>query len=511
MTSTDLPLSPDLDEPPVTGDKAAPVEPGEYPPVLAVDRGATLAAIAAARRAQDEAAARELVQVAHWADLHKVNLPVEVAQTALESQEPVEVSAAVTRPGVVSALGGPLLGTEGVLQLAGEGTFAVTEFSVCEVATTLGMSEPAARRFVAQTLELRDRLPRCWTQVQTGVLPAWKARQIAAETIALNAAAAAYVDAHLAPFAHKLSLTKILRTVTAAILRHDRPLAAARAAAAAEHRGVWLDDRLDGTTELNAVLDTPDAGAVNHTLNRVAAALGALGDPDSHQARRAKSLGILADPQYTLDLTTTAESMPLPALGTQGAATADVALPRRPRTWPGQAPTIHVHLHAAAVTGVGASTVTGTAGAVDPVAEITGYGPRTVAVVQQWLRDLAPGTTVKLTPVVDLASVLSTDTYHPTTAHRAQVTERDPCCVFPWCGRQGRYDLDHIIPFVPLDHGGPPGQTNTLNLARLCRFHHRVKTHGRWTYTRQTDGTFLWRSPHGRTYTVDRDGTTSLN
>src|SRR4051794_18429518 len=132
MTSTEVPALP------------PPVEPGELPPAAAAERAATLAAIGAQRRTQVLAAARELVLVARWADLHRVGLPSAVAAEALVSGQPVPVPAAVTAPQVVSLLGGPLLGTEGVLQLAGEGTCGVTEFAVCEVATTLGMSEASA-------------------------------------------------------------------------------------------------------------------------------------------------------------------------------------------------------------------------------------------------------------------------------------------------------------------------------------------------------------------------------
>ena len=68
-------------------------------------------------------------------------------------------------------------------------------------------------------------------------------------------------------------------------------------------------------------------------------------------------------------------------------------------------------------------------------------------------------------------------------------------------------DADHIEEYVPLDKGGPPDQTNSENLARLCRFHHRVKTHTRWRYRRQPDGTYQWTSPHGHIFTVDEHGT----
>ncbi len=47
-----------------------------------------------------------------------------------------------------------------------------------------------------------------------------------------------------------------------------------------------------------------------------------------------------------------------------------------------------------------------------------------------------------------------------------------------------------------------------MNLARLCRFHHRVKTHGGWDYERTHDTEVTWTSPLGRVYAVDEHGTT---
>ena len=73
----------------------------------------------------------------------------------------------------------------------------VREFAVTDLAVTLGLSEQAARHYVAQTVELRDRLPRLWAQVMAGRLPVWKARRVAEQTIPLKAATAGFVDAQL--------------------------------------------------------------------------------------------------------------------------------------------------------------------------------------------------------------------------------------------------------------------------------------------------------------------------
>ncbi len=71
-------------------------------------------------------------------------------------------------------------------------------------------------------------------------------------------------------------------------------------------------------------------------------------------------------------------------------------------------------------------------------------------------------------------------------------------CVFPGCTRDSRgCDLDHIDAYVPLEDGGPPGQTRLATLSPLCRTHHRLKTHGGWTYQRLADNHYLWTTPTG--------------
>jgi hypothetical protein len=296
--------------------------------------------------------------------------------------------------------------------------------------------------------------------------------------------------------------------VEAAVERHDPASAADRARKAAEKRGVWCEDRVDGTSEIHAVTTTPDARAFDTALDHVAAALKALGDADPLQVRRAKAVGVLADPQYALDLHATVETAA--ELAADGSVPAE--RPRRSDTRGAggaggagrSVPTIHVHLHTDAIEAFTGSTTGGTA-------RVTGLGARSLAAVQQWLADLAPGTRVTVTPVVDLTESISVDAYEAPDRLRSQVAERDHGCVFPWCGRQGRHDLDHIVPYLDPDSGGPPGQTSTANLARLCRFHHRVKTHSDWDYRREPDGSLTWTSPLGRRYTVDHHGTRALD
>ena len=99
----------------------------------------------------------------------------------------------------------------------------VAEFCISELGAVLGISTTSAKRLVGQALELRHRLPRLWRRVQAGDLPAWRARRVAETTIHadLTLEAAAYVDAQLAPFAHRTSATAVDRLVDAAVARFD--------------------------------------------------------------------------------------------------------------------------------------------------------------------------------------------------------------------------------------------------------------------------------------------------
>ncbi|WP_148574469.1 HNH endonuclease signature motif containing protein [Nocardioides caldifontis] len=465
------------------------------PDVLGLGAPAALAFIWSRRVAQDAAAAEELRGLCHWADPHRVTPGRELDEGAIDpvllAQPPAEHEAQVAAA-KARILGQPVpdwaterltstpgeLGAEGQLRLDGQGCFMVHEFAITHLATELGLTEAAARAQVGQSVELRDRLPRLYRQVMAGVLPAWKGRKIAQHTLPLSDEAAAYVDAHLAPFAHMLSVWRILKAVDTAITRHDPDRATALAEAAAEERGVWVDHGphgpadlpvADSTSRIEATVDTPDALAFEDTIAAVAAVLADLGHQGSLDARRAKAVGVLADPQHALELTGAAA---------ENAAMGEPAEQMRPKVRQRKrlgGTTLHLHLHTAAL------------GQLSPVARIDGLGPRPAAAVRQWLAGLAPGAQVTVTPVVDLAERISVDAHEAPPILRAQIDHLDTGCVFPWCGRQGRYDLDHITEYADPADGGPPGQTNSQNLAKLCRYHHRVKTHTAWAYLQEPD------------------------
>jgi hypothetical protein len=349
--------------------------------------------------------------------------------------------------------------------LAGEGAPQVTGDCVAELGAVLGLARSAAERLAADVLELGYRLPRLWSRVTGGSLRAWKARRVAERTRPLSPEAAAYVDAQVARFAHRISVAELDRLVDAATARFMPALAAEIARTASDARFVEVDHHqvsFSGTSLVRGELDLADALDLDAALSAGARRLAELGSEASLDARRSLALGALARGDEALAL--------LPAR--------EVVL--------------HVHLSP------------GT-GPQQALLEEAGTRLLSTEQVRTWC-GAAGRVTVR--PVVDLHDPLTSSGYHPSDRVRDHVVARDRTCVFPWCTHRARTaDLDHIVPF---DAGGPSDQTSTGNLAPLCRHHHRLKTHTAWTYTALEPGVYLWRSPHGYAFLRDHTGTRDL-
>jgi hypothetical protein len=370
----------------------------------------------------------------------------------------------------------------------------------------LGMSERSVRRFVGQALELRDRLPRLWTRVMDGDLPAWRARRIAERTMSLSPEAAAEVDRTLASFAHRVSAGRIDAAVEAAARRFDPEVAEQAARDADGSRFVDFDHQLDGVTDLTARLGTPDAVVLQRAVVSLATTLyhASRGEvPFDHCC--AQALASLAGPQADLDLHQ-GEREATPTRAEEARNVASTSPPHRVRS----TPVFQIHLHLDAVEGVqhvdNQGRRTGHVARVECAGE--DLGPRSLIAVERWLSHLAPDATVTLTPVVDCTTDIAVDSYYVPQRLRDQIAARDPVCCFPHCGRAGAHDLDHIEAYRHPDEGGPPAQTSTPNLLRLCRYHHRLKTHDTtWTVWRTGPTTVVWRTPLAELWTVDPSGT----
>ena len=357
------------------------------------------------------------------------------------------------------------------LRLGGPGCPVVSEFDAWDLACVLGRSPDSCLRYLGNALELRHRLPKLWQRVLDLEVPLWHAFRITARTQHLPAQGAADVDRALAHCAERITLAQVERSIAKAFAEHLPAEAEALRETAndARHFDIGLRDiglrdtdpltgGLSGVVEVRGLLDHADALDLDAAVSRTAAQLADLGSTESADARRATALGEIARAQLTLDL-----------------STGEV------ETASGRAVTIVAHVDGTDLAGV--ALVDGT------------QTPVLVTQLLEWCT--RAGTKVTIKPVIDLAADLTSDGYAPSTEVAEQVDLRDRRCVFPYCTRR-RTDRDHRRSHRT---GGP---TASHNLARLCRGHHRAKTFSHWTYDMPTPGVYVWHSPAGATYLVDR-------
>jgi 5-methylcytosine-specific restriction endonuclease McrA len=323
--------------------------------------------------------------------------------------------------------------------------------------------------------------------VQAGDLEAWRARRIAESTFNLSAGAAAFVDAQVAPFAHRIGIAALERLIAEAIARFMPDKAAEDAEKSADSRHFSIDHQqvsFGGTSQLTGELDLADALDLDTAIAKGAHEQLTLGSTDSLDVRRSIAAGQLARNQLALDLDAEREE--------------ETAAARR-RLKPRQV-VLHVHLSDTAITGTG----TGISGSLELARVENKHRILTADQVRTWCAN--PATVVIVKPVIDLNEHIHVEGYEVPDRLCDQVALRDHNCVFPWCTRSARKtDADHVIPH---DEGGT---TSSDNIAPLCRRHHRLKTHTSWSYTMLEPGSFLWSSPHGYQFLRDHHGTLDVS
>jgi hypothetical protein len=161
---------------------------------------------------------------------------------------------------------------------------------------------------------------------------------------------------------------------------------------------------------------------------------------------------------------------------------------------PSDAPTTRRGSGAGVLVTIAMSTLLG---ADDLPAFVAGHGPVPAAMGRALAADPDASWRRMLTdPLTGVLTDLSSRCYRPSPALRAAVIARDMTCTFPGCWVPAwRGDLDHVEPFDPDD---PGAQTHGTNLHALCRAHHRAKTVGGWSVSRDAGtGITRWTAPTG--------------
>ena len=450
-----------------------------------LDSSAQVLSFARERRAVADRAEAELLQAAVvWADQH----PAE----SLEAAEVFRTS------GYAGGFG------DTAVPVAGPGAPLVAEFSIAEFAAAVGLSTEAGKRYVGHALELRYRLPRLWAKVTVGELPAWKARRVADTTAGhgLSPQAARFVDRHVAPVAHKIRPVALDRLIEEAIARYMPETAEETRRRAADARHFTVDhDQVSfaGTSLIHGELDLADALDLDQAVGVRAEYLKDLGCTESLDVRRAIAVGEIARHQLALDLTgdsSVVEEVAQQPLVPEEVAQQPSRRARNLRRRGVRQVVLFVHLHESAIEGAGG------VGRVENTRSLV-----TVDQIRDWCGH--PDAQVTVKPVIDLADHVHVEAYEVPDRIAEPVALRDVTCVFPWCSRPARRlrpdqhgcDCDHVVPHAQ------GGATCTCQLAPLCRRHHRLKTHGGWTYTILEPGSYLWSSPHRYQFLRDHEGT----
>src|SRR5829696_1911862 len=441
----------------------------------------------------------------------------------------------------------------------GEGTPEVSEYCAAELGALQGTGIAAARALIADALDLRYRLPRLWNRVLTGGVRAWQARKIAEETRPLSWEACADVDHALSDFVDTMPWPRFATLLSAAILQAGPAAAAERAERARSTQDVFSFDSEDGLKTIIAKAAAGDAIWFMATVNRIADILAAEGDTDPVGARRARAIGILAQPAEALrlliehqhdpdqqddsaepaDPNATAEEIPAcqpePDLAPEpGAASkphpASEPEDASPETasepepaWESEAEVETDNHQSLSMT-------------VPPEFDAKGARPRVIlhfhlaeaalrtghAIVRPEDGDLITldqlveflgrsRCQVRIQPVLNPTAVAPVDGYEIPAQLRAAVRALQVADVFPFgtCLSQDM-DLDHTERYLPMDYGGPPGQTRLGNLGPMARPGHRAVTHGGWQKHQPEPGHFVHRSPIGYVYLVTNQGTLAL-
>ena len=120
--------------------------------------------------------------------------------------------------------------------------------------------------------------------------------------------------------------------------------------------------------------------------------------------------------------------------------------------------------------------------------EIAGVGPVSLAVVEHLIGESRAKLVVE--EGVDVVSVCNLGRTVPAAVETA-LEARDRACVVPGCLVSLSLEIDHWQ--VPFAKGG---QTALWNLARLCKFHHNLKTYDGWEL-RGGPGQWEWVAPSG--------------
>jgi hypothetical protein len=186
----------------------------------------------------------------------------------------------------------------------GDGTPAVREYSLPELAMARGTHTVTTRALIADTLDLQHRLPRTWAKVVDLSCEPWVARKVAVLSRAVPKPLIAIVDRAVARAISGHAPSTVLEIAQAKVIEADPEAYAMRREADRHRRYVSLSQCDEfGFRHIIARVTAGDAAWIDAMIDRVADILMAEhGHDHNHDELRSMALGWLARPADLLKL-----------------------------------------------------------------------------------------------------------------------------------------------------------------------------------------------------------------
>ncbi len=406
------------------------------------------------------------------------------------------------------------------------GNYNPDQWAESEIAAALTWSGVNAGAQLALARQIVRRLPALHAAMLAGQIDAHKARVISDQLLCLSDEQARAVVDKILPEAAGKTTGQLRHKLARLVITIDPAAARKRYREAVKHRQVWCGREEEGTLSLGGRrLPADRAAAAFDHLDTLATALLEAGDTRGLEELRADVMldllqGLITDLQPDPDTAEPADGDADPASGSgdgpasdhdadtsAGSNTAPTAGSRssgeaatQPRSTSGGGVGLAVCPHGCRSGGGLELTVPATTlmGLAEHPGELGSWGPVIADVARKMAHDLtrAPW---RFSATDDAGRVIwnGPTRRRPTAGDAAYVKARDRRCRFPGCRRRARRcHIDHTH-----EHRDG-GASIPCNLGCLCARHHGLKTKGIWRLWQIPDGTFVWRSPLGRTYVV---------
>ena len=370
-----------------------------------------------------------------------------------------------------------------------------------EVAAAHNVSLGAASHQLMLAKALRERLPRVAEVFGAGQLSYRQVNAIVYRTaLVRDVEARAKVDTELAAAAvgwGSMSVAKIEAAIDYWVDRYD-PDAVRRIEHSARGRHVDVVDAGNGSgvAYVEATLFSHDGAALDQRLDAMAQAV-CEADPRTLDQRRSDALGAWAHGGDRLACLCDNPDCPaagaapsavvLNVIAEENSLTDDTAVALDGAEAPG--PTTAQLREMTIAEALAQPAPTGAANTNPAVLMGGGIVPAPLLAAKL-------ATTATIRPVTHPGDSPPEPRYAPSAALARFVRCRDLTCRFPGCDEPADCcDVDHTIAY-------PVGPTCASNLKCLCRKHHLLKTFCGWRDRQLPDGTVIWTSPGGQTYTT---------